>query len=798
MSLTEEEIYEFGPFLLDPTERILSCDGTIVSLTPKAFETLLCLVRNQGRMLTKDELLKQIWPDTFVEEVNLAVNISTIRKALGENPQDCRFITTVPGRGYRFVAEVRKLRQQNAADIRTDMKRPKQDSDLGRAGVAIEKVESKPARKSIRWGAVLGATILFIALAVCGWLFYSRKAHALTDKDTIVLADFTNTTGDPVFDGTLRQGLAVQLEQSPFLSLVSEQRIQQILRLMGQPTDTQLSPEIARELCQRMEGAAVLDGSIASLGNQYVLGLKAVNCRTGDTLAEEQERATGKEHVLSTLDKAAAKLRAKLGESLSTVKRLDTPIEQATTSSLDALQAYSLGRKAVVGMGDKAAAVPLLQRATRLDPNFAIAYAGLGTTYYNLGETSLAAQNARKAYELRDRVSEREKLSIESLYYQVVTGDLEKARQTYELWAETYPRDYAPPNNLGVIYLNFGQYDKGVAEAREVLRLYPASALGYSNLVLYYLNLNRLEEARSTAEEAQAKKLDSPSLRINLYRLAFLQSDSAGMAQQVAWAADKPGVENILLAYEAETAGCSGQLRKARELSDRALASAERAKEKEAMAGYEARAALREALIGTAAEARRRSAAALASSTGRDVQYGAALALALAGDAFRAQTLADNLAKRFPEDTVVQFNYLPTTRAQLALNRSDPAKPFGAGSSKAIEALQGATAYELGNPGTAGFTPALYPVYVRGEAYLAAHRGSEAAAEFQKIRDHRGVAFNEPIGALAHLGLARAYVLQGDSAKARSAYQDFLTLWKDADPDIPILIAAKAEYARLQ
>jgi Flp pilus assembly protein TadD/predicted Ser/Thr protein kinase len=703
----------------------------------------------------------------------------------------------VPGKLEEIINKTlekdRKLRYQNAADIRTDLQRLKRDNESGREAIAASGTGWKPTTKSAlsRWVGITGAAALVVALAASSfWWLNGRKAHALTGKDTIVLADFTNTTGDPVFDGTLRQGLAVQLEQSPFLSLISEQRIQQNLRLMGQSPEAKLMPEIARDLCQRTGSKAVLTGSIAQIGTRYSLIVNAVNCSNGETLASTEAQASDKNGVLDALGKVATDMRAKLGESLSTVQKFDTPVEQATTPSLEALQAYSLGWKTQGGKGDDAAAVPLYQRAIRLDPNFAMAYGSLGTSYNNLGETSLAAENIQKAYDLRDRVSEREKFYIESHYYQFVTGDLEKVRQAYELWAQTYPRDRVPPGNLTHVYGALGQYDKALAEAREAFRLDQASGLSYGNLVISYLQLNRLEEARATAEEAQAKNFDSPPLRFVLYQLAFLQNDAAGMAQQVAWAAGKPGWDDVFLASEADTAAYSGQLGKAREFSRRAVASAMRAEEKETAAGYEDEAALREALFGNAAEARRRAMAALALSAGRDVQYGAALALALTGDVARAQAMAEELGKHFSDDTIVNFNYMPTIHARLALSRND--------SSKATEALQAAAPYELGTPGAGTFTTALYPVYVRAEAYLAGHQGSEAVTEFQKILDHRGIVVNAPIGALAHLGLARANALEGDTGKARAAYQEFLTLWKDADPDIPILIAAKTEYAKLK
>jgi serine/threonine protein kinase len=692
----------------------------------------------------------------------------------------------------------RKLRYQHASEMRTDLQRLKRDTESGRTAVATSGSALQPAAKPprSRWAAIVGATILAIALAAGGfWWLNGRKAHALTEKDTIVLADFTNTTGDPVFDGTLRQGLSVQLEQSPFLNIIPEEKVARTLRLMEQPPDAKLTPEIARDLCRRTQSAAVLDGSIAQIGTQYSLIVKAVNCESEGSLASTEATANDKNHVLEALGKTASEIRNKLGESLSTLQKFDTPLEQATTPSLEALQAYSLGRKAS-GESAWAAAVPFFQQAIRLDPNFAMAYARLGTMYANLGETTLGAENTRKAYELRDRVSELEKFYIESHYYQNAIGDQEKGRQVLQLWTETYPRDWGPLPPLVTVYGLLGQYEKSLVEAREAVRINPERGLSYTCLVSVYICLNRLKEARAAAEEAQARKLDSPDLHYLLYQLAFLQNDAAGMAQQVDWAAGKPQVENVLLTFEADTAAYSGRLGKARELSRRAVASAQRAEEKEVAAGDESEAALREALFGNAAEARQRATAALALSTGRDVQYGAALALAFASDAARAQALADDLAKRFPQDTFVQFNYLPTLRAQLALIRND--------SSKAIDALQAAAPYELGGVGNI----ALYPVYVRGEAYLAAHQGGEAAAEFQKILAWPGAVANEPIGALAHLGLARAYALQAQSmqgsdadaarAKARAAYNDFFALWKDADPGIPILKQAKTEFAALQ
>jgi eukaryotic-like serine/threonine-protein kinase len=677
----------------------------------------------------------------------------------------------------------RRLRYQSAADIRTDLQRLKRDTESAKTPAATTAVVGAGEQRGIRWKAIVPAVLAVVALAG-GSYFYFHRTPRLTDKDTIVLADFTNATGDQVFDGTLRQGLSVQLEQSPYLSVIPDQQIQQSLQMMGQKPDAKVTPEIARGLCQRTGSAAILEGSIANLGNQYVLGLKAVNCVTGSTLAEEQATAKGKEQVLAVLADITTKVRSKLGESLSTVQKFDTPLEQATTSSLDALQAYSMARTAW-GKGDPATAVPFLQRAIRLDPNFAMAYQFLGDCYSTLGQHDLGAENWKKAYALRGRVSASEKLSIEESYYSNVSGDLEKQLQTQKMWAQTHPRESA--GSLRYIYDQLGQFDEALADAKGEVRHGPGNTTEYVNLALCYMNVNRFDEARAAFDEAQKKDPDSPFLRGNLYILAFLENDAAGMAQQVAWSAGKTPWEEYLLSSEADTYAYSGRLKKAREFSRRAVASGERAEMKEFATDVEVGAAVREALFGNLAEARQQMPSSLGHSTDPDTQYFAALGLAMSRDTVRAQVLADDLAKRFPENTFVQRSYLPTLHAQIALNHND--------SRKAIEILRDAAPYDLVNGVSNVF---LYPAFVRGEAYLSAHQGSEAALEFQKILDHRGLVNSAPIGALARLQIGRAYTMQGDADKAKLAYQDFIALWKDADPDIPVLIAAKAEYTKLQ
>ena len=675
----------------------------------------------------------------------------------------------------------RATRYQSATEMLVDLKA------VG-VGLASRQVARLP-----RWRWALGLVMASALTTVIYFALRPQQSHRLTEQDTIVLADFTNTTGDPIFDGTLRQGLSAQLEQSPFLNLLSDTRVAETLGLMAQPKDTRLTRELAREVCQRTASAATVEGSIASLGTQYVLGLKAVNCQTGDSLAEHQVTANGKENVLKALGEAATKLRERLGESLTLVEKYDTPPEKVTTPSLEALRAYSLGWRVFDVNGDPAAALPFFREAISLDPNFAIAYAQLGVSYNNLGETARAAENSRKAYELRGRVSEREKFFIDAQYDIHVTGDLEAARKTDELWAQTYPRDPIPLSDLGSIYAFLGEFDKELAAIQGGWKLGRRSGIAYAGLIITYLALYRVEEARAAAQEAQAHNLDSPLIHINLYLADFMQHGAAGMEREAAGLAGKPGWEDILLCYESDTAAYFGQFIKARELTRRAAESAERADEKEEAVSYEAEAALREALVGNQGLARKQARRAVALSKGRDVEAISAIALGRAGYSGEAMRLADELDKRFPKDTIVRSEYLPMIRAASFLGGGNAAKEAG----KAVQALATAVPYEKGDPSwTLNFM--LYPAYLRGEAYLAAQQGAAAAAEFQKILDHPGVVLNEPIGALAHLGMGRAYALSGGTVNARTKYQDFFVLWKDADPDISILKQARTEFARLR
>jgi eukaryotic-like serine/threonine-protein kinase len=686
----------------------------------------------------------------------------------------------------------RNLRYQSAAEMQADLQHFKATLSSGPAiGVttsAPKAAEVAGAYRQKHWKILVPAVVALIA-AVTSAVFYhrSRQTLKLTDKDTVVLAEFINTTGDPVFESTLRQGLSAQLEQSPFLTLLSDERIAQTLALMAQPKDARLTYKLATQVCQRTASAATIEGSISTLGSQYVLGLRAVNCRTGDSLADEQVTANRKEQVLKALGNAATKMREKLGESLSSVRKYDVPLENVTTTSLEALNAYSLGLKARREKGPLAS-IPFFQQAIELDPSFAMAYLELGTEYWNFDEMDQANPNLEKAFALRDRVSTKEGFAIASAYHDVVTGDLQKADKVYQLWAQTYPQDRIPLDQLGNNFLFRGQYPQALEVLLEEKRLAGSGYYNYYNLVVAYLSLNRVHQARLEVEEARARKLAPESAYGLLYSIDFLEGNASGMRADLAWAAGKPGIEDMFFDLQSDTEAYSGHRTEAWAFSQKAVATARRDNEIEVAAIHIAHAALREAEFGNSARAAETANSALALASSRDVKILAALTLARAGFARRAQIIADELAKANPSNTILNTYWLPTIRAATDLDLNHPAE--------AIEILQGSGVYELGQPLPVG-PGTLYPVYVRGEAYLRLNQASSAAGEFQKLLDHPGCVLNFPLGALAHLQLGRAYALAGDKAKSRAAYQDFFNLWKDADPDIPILQQAKAEYGKL-
>ena len=703
----------------------------------------------------------------------------------------------------RALEKDRELRYQHASDMRSELLRLKRDSESGRSSAASSGMVAVPKTSVARVGKLWRIAIpgLLVALLVAGWFYYrSHQTKPLTEKDTIVLADFTNSTGDAVFDDSLKTALSVSLRQSPFLNVLSDSEVAKTLQQMTRPASTKLTPEVAREVCLRAGSKAYLAGSIGSLGSEYVLGLKAVNCQSGDTQAQEQVTAASKEKVLDALGEAASKLRTELGESLATVQRFDVPLAQATTSSLEALKAFSLGDMTYHDKGT-AASLPYHQRAIELDPNFAMGYWGVGDDYSHLEEQERANEYFTRAFQLRDHASERENLVIAATYYENVTGDLDKAGQTYQQQIESYPRDDRAYIDRAYVYASLGQYEKAVDVDRQGLRLAPDSVAPYYFLAGYLLPLQRFDEARQTIQQALARKLDDYPLHDALYALAFLAADSAAMAEQQQWLAGRPEYAHFGLSLASDTEAYAGHLGKARELTKQSVDSAIRADSKEGGAIWEENAAVREAAFGNASKAKQAAADGLKlAPTSEVVELEAALAFAMADDAARAESLAQDISRRSPLDTQMQALWLPAIQAQLTLNRKAPAV--------ALNALQAATPIEFGTLPFVANISCLYPTYVRGEAYLAAGQGTAAAAEFQKILDHSGIVWNCWTGALARLGVARSNALQSrtaqgadaDAARVRAlaAYKDFLTLWKDADPDVPILKQAKAEYAKLQ
>jgi serine/threonine protein kinase/tetratricopeptide (TPR) repeat protein len=686
---------------------------------------------------------------------------------------------------FKCLEKDRELRYQHASEIRADLRRLQQE--LGSAQITGTKPRMGVSK---RLRTVLLASVAIAGLGIGGYLYFHR-AHKLTDKDTIVLADFNNKTGETDFDQTLRQGLAVELGQSPFLSLVPDQRIQGTLQQMGRPNTMPVIGDVAREVCERTFSAAVVEGSISRLGNQYVLGLRATNCRTGELLDDQQVQAPGKEDVLNALNRLSTRFRRKAGESSTTVKEHATPLVEATTPSFEAWKLYSAAWK--VGLsGNNAGAVPLLQRAIQIDPKFAMAYGFLGRIYADIAEPILAADSLRKAYELRDRTTDPERLFITMNYAMQVTGNLEEVERTGESWTQIYPRalDVLTPSLLSVAYQSLGKFEKSAEKARRAVEINPNFPPGPVNLAWDYLFLERYRDAESVVQVASQRNLAVPDLFILPYVIAFYKGDHVGMERAAAAAKDGSDAADWMTNTEGVVAAYSGHLQQARLLSRRATDLARQAHQLDRAGIFEASAAVREAFFGNFREAQQSAKAALDISKSRDVEYGAALALAVSGDNKGSESLMRDLEQRFPEDTFVRFTYVPIIRSLLALKHKD--------SFSALEHLQSAAPYDIAIPGSwFGFFGNIYAPYVRGLAFLAARRYTEAAAEFQKILDHPGIVFTDPVRVVARLQLGRTLTSAGDRMKARAAYVGFLFLWKEADADIPLLKQAKAEYALL-
>jgi DNA-binding winged helix-turn-helix (wHTH) protein/Flp pilus assembly protein TadD len=762
------ELFRFKEFELDRGAFELRRDGQSVHLERIPFELLCLLVERNGQLVAREEIIASIWGKDVYLDTEHAINtaIRKIRKALKDDSEAPRFVLTVPAKGYRFVATIQQPEQPRSDGV----------ADASQTVTAAPPPAASRERSSRGWTLFLLFAIFLVATSLLTFLRFHR-VQALTEKDTIVLADFSNSTGDPVFDGALKQGLEMDLSQSPVLNILSEQKVRATLREMTRSPDELLTKSAAREVCERTGSKAYIAGSVANLGGQYVIGLSAINCATGDTLAREQTEAVGKQQVLAALDKAAEKLRSELGESLSSIQRFNVPLTQATTSSLEALKAYSFGL-AKYGRGDQAGSIPLFQQAIEQDPDFAMAYANLGRAYQVLGQATLCDEAIRKAFALRNRVSERERFDISAAYYQFETLQTDQTIQNCELWAQTYPRDFTPHRILGFENAVLGKYEQSAEEFGKAMELDPSQALPYAGLIFVNMDLNRMADAHAMYQKAQQRKLDFGEPQRARYFLAFLEDDKEMMAKTAASLSSQPGFENKALSDQSKTEAYLGQFNAARELSRRIKDKALREGDTATAADAESDEALRDALCDDWEGARSHAAAAL------KLGGKPAMALALVGDSLSAAQTGDRLATQAPPGSFGSRVWMPEIQAAIEFKRGNPAR--------AVELLGLATPYE------SGWFDAFLAAYLRGEAYLAAHRSQEAAAEFQKILDHHSVVLNSLIGALARLQIGRAYALQGETARARDAYQDFFTLWKDADPDIPLLLTAKAEYAKLQ
>lgn len=806
MKVTSQHTALFGPYSLDLRSGELRKFGTKVKMGEQAFQILRMLLQTPGELVTREELREELWAsDTFVDfDHGLNSAVQRLRDCLSDSAGKPHWVETIPRRGYRFIGEVKWSDQESAAEA-LSQPRNGNGNDSAEADLSIAEQPSEAKRRArIRIALLVAATVVLLS-AVAG-ITYRVRHPRFSNRGTVVLADFVNTTGDAVFDDTLKTALSVSFRQSPFFNVLSDSEVAKTLQLMTRPVETKLTPEVTRELCQRAGGEAYLAGAIASLGTEYVLGLKAISCHNGDTLAQDQVTAASKEKVLDALGRSVTKVRGELGESLATLLKFDVPLEQATTPSLEALKAHSLGTKAAHEKGP-VASLPYDQHAIELDPNFAMGYWAVGTDYSDMGEAGRANEYLTKAFQLREHASRLERLRIIAGYYLNVTGELDKAAQILQEEIETYPRELSAYFNLALAYAQLGQYEKTIATTRLALRLEPDRVGGYELLSDYTLALQRLDESRRAISDGQAILKTRPQqaevsyFHSNLYGLAFLAGDSAAMAEQEQWFRGQPQYENNGIALASDTEAYSGHARRARDLTKRAVDSAIQADSKEIGAIWQANAALQQAAYGETTEASKSAAVALElAGASLGVKSEAALAFAMAGDTARGESLAGALDQRFPLETQMQLLWLPAIHAQVALNRKNPAL--------ALNALQAASTIELANIPFVTNISCLYDVYIRGEAYLAARQGIAAAAEFQKILDHSGIVWNCWTGALAHLGVARANALQAKTSRgtdadaarlrARAAYRDFLVLWKDADPGIPVLKQAKAEYAQLQ
>lgn len=753
----------FGVFELDARSGELRKAGTRIKLQDQPLKVLVALLQQPGELVTREELKRQIWPEESFGDFDHAVNtaVAKLRAALGDSSDTPRFIETLPRRGYRFIYPANRR------------------SDTG-AGTAATSSTPQNKASSRQPRIVLGLATVMLGLVASAWWLSSRKKYALTEKDTVVVADFTNRTGDPIFDDTMKQALTAALSQSPFLNILPEERERETLLLMDRPTDQRITPDVAQEICRRTGSTAVLDGSIERLGSRYAVGLSAISCVNGDLVASEQVQAVRKEDVLDALGSGAVSMRRKLGESMASIQRFGRPLAEVTTPSFAALKALDAASRT----GD----LSLFQHAIDLDPKFAVAYSALSDYYTDSGEGELAAEYAKKAYELRDRASERERFQITTTYYYAVLGDLNLELQTYPAWEQMYPRDGMPWINSSGSRLAIGDYAGALREAQEAVRLSPEQKVAYLNEGAALLALDRRAEVKQIAHQARSHGIDAPEMHILLYRIAFVGNDTKEMEAQLRPFLGKLGEGAFdALCAQSDTEAYFGHLKASLKSSGQAFDRVRAGKHNEVAAQVRDGEAVREAEFGNFKNARGAASAALILSSGRVTKTFAALAFARAGDTSRAETLANELSRQFPSDTLLQQYWLPTIRGSIALSRRKPVQ--------ALDQLR-PVSYELGANGP--FVGNMYAVYIHGEAFLAAGQGKEAAAEFQKFADHRSIAANSPLAALARLGLGRAYAFQGDTSKARAAYQEFLTIWKEADPDIPILKQAKAEYARLQ